>query len=150
MQRVSSQLTIVIRIVLPTVWFTTILSLIILLLWAVKGKAGLFGNPYLWVGILLIFGSGFVLIRLFLWKYYRVDMDQRFVYVTNYFKTYKYPLTDIESIQRSKMLPDRVFIIRLRSKGTFGQNIRFLASQVLWEDYLKTHPDVADLVVHKA
>lgn len=61
MQRVSSQLTIVLRIVLPTVWFTSILSIVILLSFAVNGKAGLFGNPFIWIGLALILGTGFAL-----------------------------------------------------------------------------------------
>lgn len=146
MQRVSSQLTIVLRIVLPTVWFTTIVSLVVLLLWAVRGKAGLFSNPYLWVGLLLILGSGLILIKWLLWRYYRIDMDERYVYVTNYFKTYKYPLSDIERITTSKMLPDRIFCIHLKAKGTFGQDIQFLASQALWKDYLGNHPAIAGLI----
>ena len=82
MQRVSSQLTIVMRIVLPTIWFASILSIIVLLGFAVNGKAGLFGNPYIWIGLVLILGSGIAFIKLLLLRFYRVDMDPRFVYVS--------------------------------------------------------------------
>ena len=146
MQRVSSQLSIVLRIVLPTVWFTTILSIVILLSWAVSGKAGLFANPFIWIGLLLILGTGFAFIKLLLWRFYRVDMDDRFVYISNYFKTYKYPFSDIEYIRDSKTLPGRVFCITLKAKGSFGKHIYFLASQVLWQDFLLTHPDVRSLL----
>jgi hypothetical protein len=146
MQRVSSQLSIVLRIVLPTVWLTTILSIVILLSWAVSGKAGLFANPFIWIGLLLILGTGFAFIKLLLWRFYRVDMDDRFVYISNYFKTYKYPFSDIEFIRDSKALPGRVFCITLKAKGSFGKNIYFLASQVLWQDFLLTHPDVRALL----
>jgi len=145
MQRVSSQLTIVMRIVLPTVWLTTILSIIILLGWAIRGKAGLFGNPYIWIGLLLIIGSGLAFIRLLLWRFYRVDMDARHVYVSNYFKTYKYPFSEVNFISDSKALPGRVFCINLKSRGSFGTKIYFLASQVLWLDFLKEHPGLFEL-----
>jgi hypothetical protein len=145
MQRVSSQLTIVLRIVLPTVWFTSIASIVILLGWAVRGKAGLFGNPFIWLGLLLILGSGFALIKLILLRFYRVDMDRQFVYVSNYFKTYKYPFSEVESINDSKTLPGRVFRITLRSKGSFGKYIYFLASQVLWQDFQKEHPGLIEV-----
>ena len=140
MQRVSSQLTIVLRIVIPTVWFTTILSIVILLGWAVRGKAGLFANPFIWVGLLLILGSGFALIKLLLWKFYRIDLDKKYVYVSNYFKTYRYPYSEIESVTDSKTLPGRVFLITLKSKGTFGRHIYFLAAQSLWQDFLAENP----------
>ena len=140
MQRISSQLTIILRIMLPTGWLTLILSIVILLGWTVRGKAGLMANPFIWIGLLLILGTGFAFIKFILWHLYRIDMDERYLYVSNYFKTYKYELTDIESILDSKILPGRIFCIRLKSKGSFGKNIYFLASQVLWKDYIATHP----------
>lgn len=139
MQRVSSQLTIVLRIALPTAWLTLILSITILLGWTVRGTARLFAHPFIWISLLIILGSGFAFIKLVLWRLYRVDMDDRFLYLSNYFKTYKYELTDIESITDSKVLPGRVFCIHLKSKGSFGKNIYFLASQALWKDYVETH-----------
>jgi hypothetical protein len=144
MQRVSSQLTIFLRIVVPTMWFTSIISLLFLLSWAVTGISGVLSHPLMWTGLLLIAVCGFALIRWILWRLYRVDMDDHAVYVSNYFKTYKYPVADIESIASSKILPGRIFIIHLISKGSFGQHIYFLASQALWKDYLLQHPQVRE------
>ena len=118
---------------LPTGWLTLILSITILLGWTVRGKAGLMANPIIWISLLLILGSGFAVIKFLLWRLYRIDMDDRYLYVSNYFKTYKYELTDIDAILDSKILPGRIFCIRLKSKGSFGKNIYFLASQVLWK-----------------
>ncbi|MDZ4749245.1 MAG: hypothetical protein SH808_12220 [Saprospiraceae bacterium] len=145
MQRVSSQLTIILRIAIPTIWLTTILSIVILLSWAVRGKAGLFGNPFIWLGLLLILGSGFAIIKLLLLRFYRVDMDSRFIHVSNYFKTYKYPFSEVESISDSKILPGRVFLITLKAKGSFGKKIYFLAAQMLWQDFLKEHPGLIEV-----
>ena len=139
MQRVSSQLTIVLRIALPTAWLTLIISITILLGWTVRGTARMFAHPFIWISLLIILGSGFAFIKFLLWRLYRIDFDDRFLYISNYFKTYKYELTDIESITDSKILPGRVFCIHLKSKGSFGKNIYFLASQALWKDYVETH-----------
>ncbi len=141
MERVSSQLTILLRIALPTIWLTIILSLTGLLGWTVRGKAQVFSNPIVWLGLLLILGSGFAFIHFILWRFYRVDMDDRYVYVSNYFKTFKYPFTDVESIRNSSLLPGRVIVIKFKSKGSFGKEIRFLASQKLWKDFVLEHPD---------
>src|SRR5688572_33179903 len=105
MERVSSQLTIMLRIALPTIWLTTVLSLTILLGWTVRGKAQIFSNPFVWLGLIIILGSGIAFIHYILWRVYRVDMDEKFVYVSNYFKTFKYPFSDIELITDSKILP---------------------------------------------
>jgi hypothetical protein len=141
MQRVSSQFTIILRVVLPTIWITSIISLVVLLSWAVQGKASIWSHPSLWIAILVILGCGFAFIKFLLWKFYRIDLDSRSVYVSNYFKTFKYPHTDIESIKGTKFYPGHIFRITLKSKGSFGKQIYFLASRELWLDYLKEHPE---------
>src|SRR3990170_8453796 len=126
MERVSSQITILLRIALPTIWLTAVLSLVGLLGWTVRGKAQIFSNPIVWLILLFVILSGVTFIYYVLWKFYRVDMDERFVYVSNYFRTFKYPFGDIESIRPSQMLPERIFIITLKSKGSFGKEISFI------------------------
>jgi hypothetical protein len=140
MNRVSSSLTVILRIALPTIWFVSILSLLILLSWAVSGRAQLFSFPLVWAGMLLIIGCGASFIYFLLWKLYRVDMDDQSIYVSNYFRTYRYPFRDIQSIRGISVAPNRIFRIELKSKGSFGKNIYFLASQKLWQDYIQTHP----------
>jgi hypothetical protein len=141
MNRVSSSLTILIRIGIPTMWSAFVLSLIILLSVAVSGRAQIYSNPILWISILLILGTGMTLIYLVFWKFYRVDMDRKFVYISNYFRTYKYSFNDIESIKGISIFPDRIFKIQLKSKGSFGRNIYFLASQKLWHDFINEHAE---------
>ncbi len=147
MHRVSSQLTIVLRIVIPTVWFSAILSSIVMLTWAVRGKAGLFSNPYIWLGLLIMVGTGYAFIHFILWRAYRIDMDEEYLYVSNYFKTYKYPYTEVVSIRDAGLWKNRIYRITLQSKGSFGQYIYFFASKVLWKDFQEEHPQLSDLWV---
>lgn len=148
MERVSSQLTIFIRIALPTIWLATVVSLFVLLTIAVRGKAQVFSNPIVWGTTIFILGSGFAFIKFILWKLYRVDMDSRNIYVSNYFKTYKYPWTDVESISEGSFLPGRIYKVTFKAKGSFGQHIHFLASRVLWDDFVKNHPSLLAGILH--
>ncbi len=141
MDRVSSSLTIVMRIAFPTVWLVTVFSLVVLLSLAVSGKAQIFSYPVVWIALLLIVGSGMAFIHFILWRLFRVDMDRKYIYISNYFRTFKYPFNDIKSIKGISLLPDRVFRIQLKSKGSFGKNIYFLASQKLWHDFIDEHPE---------
>ncbi len=145
MQRVSSQLTLFLRIFIPTVWITSIASIAFLLSWSIRGKAGLLGNPFIWIGLLLILSSGIVVIWFLLWRLYRVDMDSRYVYISNYFRTFKYPFSDVAFIRDSHIGSGRIYCICLKSKGSFGKNIYFLASQVLWQDFVDQHPGLFEL-----
>ena len=142
MDRVSSQGTIFLRIALPTIWLATILSLVVLLAWAVRGKAQIFTNPIIWLVFLIILLTGFAFIHFVLWRVYRVDMDAQHVYVSNYFRTFKYRFSDVLEIRDSSVLPGRIFVIEFKSKGTFGKQVAFLASQRLWKDFLIENPHV--------
>jgi hypothetical protein len=148
MNRVSSQLTIVLRIVIPTVWFTSIVATLVMLTWAVRGRAGLFSNPYIWLSILFVVGTGFAFIRFVLWRLYRIDMDSEHLYVSNYFKTYKYPYSEVLAIRDAGIMKERIYRITLKSKGSFGQNLYFVASKVLWLDFKNEHPELSDLWVN--
>ncbi|MEO6133073.1 MAG: hypothetical protein ABIQ02_14595 [Saprospiraceae bacterium] len=141
MDRVSSSLTILLRIVLPTVWLVTILSLVVLLSVAVSGRAEIFSNPIIWGTLLFILGSGFAFVYFVLWRFYRVDFDNTSIYFSNYFRTFKYPLSDILSIKGIGLMPNRIYHIELKSRGTFGKHIYFLASQKLWQDYVDRHSE---------
>ncbi len=147
MERVSSQLTIFIRIALPTIWLATVISLIVLLTIAVRGKAQVFTNPIVWGTTIFILGSGFAFIKYILWKIYRVDMDRRNIYVSNYFKTYKYPFSDIASIARGSFMPGRIYKVTFKAKGSFGHHIHFLASRILWDDFVKAHPSLFEEIL---
>jgi hypothetical protein len=149
MDRVSSSLTIVLRIVLPVVWLVTILSLVILLSIAVSGRAEIFSNPIIWGSLLFILASGFAFIYFLLWRFYRIDMDNKSVYISNYFKTFKYPFTDVKSISGISTFPDRIFHMELKSKGSFGKHIYFLASQKLWQDFVEKHPQQLEGIIEK-
>jgi hypothetical protein len=139
MDRVSSSLTIILRIALPTMWAASVISLVVLLSWSIGGRANIFANLIVLIGLFLIIACGIAFIKLILWKLYRVEMDDKYVYVSNYFRTFKYPFQDIESIKGVSLAPERIFKIRLKSKGSFGKVIYFLASQKLWQGFIETH-----------
>ena len=147
MHRVPSQLTIFFRIALPTIWFSAIASSVLMLTWAVRGKAGLFSNPYVWLGLLFMMATGYAFIHFILWRAYRIDMDEEHLYVSNYFKTYKYPYAEVVSIRDAGVWKNRIYRITLQAKGSFGQYIYFFASKVLWEDFKAEHPQLSDLWV---
>ena len=147
MERVSSQWTIIFRIFIPTIWFTTMVSLVVLLTWAVQGRAHLFENIYVWAVFGFMVLTGFVFIKLLLWRLYRVDMDDRHTYISNYFKTFKYPHSDIDYISPAGLLGGMVYRLTLKSKGSWGKNIYFLVARPLFDQFVREHPGVFDVRV---
>ncbi|MBP7184541.1 MAG: hypothetical protein KBA06_03455 [Saprospiraceae bacterium] len=63
------------------------------------------------------------------WQLHRVEADDKFMYITNYFKTIRYQANDIEKIILKKGFFSSKAYVVLKSKGVFGQMIRFRPNQ---------------------
>lgn len=61
-----------------------------------------------------------------LWPLKRIDADDSYVYVTNYWTTVRYPWTDIERLEKRRLGGRKVMVLHLKGSGRFGQQIRFL------------------------
>ena len=74
----------------------------------------------------------------------RVEMGADGYIVTNYFKTFKMVYEDIEHISIIPLFRWQIVSFSLRSKGSFGKKITFLASNQLLAIFFETHPEVKD------
>lgn len=92
----------------------------------------LFFSIVLLVGILFFNRS--------IWRLKRIDMDDSFVYVSNYFKTAKYSFDQIEHIAEASLLGSKTVKFKLVGKGVFGINILFLPDKVRYDYFFKNHP----------
>ncbi len=60
------------------------------------------------------------------WTLRRVEIDETNLYVSDYWHTAKYDLTDIETVHSRKTLWLPMATIVLKGKGRFGREIRFI------------------------
>lgn len=77
------------------------------------------GLTLLWILLLL-------LIYFTVWRIRRVESDGRFVYVSNYWVTARYPNEDVSHVFLGKKWGRRIARMYLKAPGRFGQVIRFL------------------------
>lgn len=96
--------------------------------------------PALWVrlGMFLLIAGWFWLLRNTVWRLKRVDADDAFLYVTNYWTTVRYPWQDVQSIEEKKRAGRRIVNITLRAPGRFGQKISFLPGSHFYQ-WLSEH-----------
>jgi hypothetical protein len=71
----------------------------------------------------------------------RIDTDGDYLYVSNYFKTYRYKFTDLESIKESNYALFKTLKFRLKSKGSLGQSFTILADEFRVNLFIKEHPE---------
>lgn len=60
------------------------------------------------------------------WRLKRVDADDAYVYVTNYWTTVRYAWTDVERIEETRRMGRNLVHLHLHAPGRFGKVISFL------------------------
>lgn len=142
--RVSSNLTFLLRIGIPTLWLT-FFGLFAMAFFIVEPEhMPLLYNPiFRWVYLLV-----YVLFFLFLWRtlmqLYRVEYDSEAIFVTNYFKTVRYPWSSVDRVKTYRIGLFRINSIHLHEKGRFGRKIRYLVARTRYDTLLQDLPALAD------
>ena len=142
MQRVSTNLTLFYRFFIPIFWIVLFGSMTAAVFLSPKAAYGSIPGPQFRLGLLIFFLSGALMLFFTLLQLKRVEMDDHFVYVTNYFKNFRYPYHNIEHIHETKFFFLQLVTITLKVKGSFGKKIAFIASNRLYHSFWKEHPDL--------
>ncbi len=146
MQRISSNSTLFLKIFLPTFWivFFGIFTIAVSQLdnnyfnGASAFSVKLFLVSFFLVGTALLY---FTLMRL-----KRVELDDLYVYASNYFKTYRYPYHNVEKITERNMLLFHILSVHLKTPGKFGGKITFLLDEQMLRAFLEKHPETAETI----
>lgn len=141
MERVSTNLTLFYRIFVPVFWIVFFGSVTVAV-WAISSN-----SLSLQLGMTFFFLTGAATLFFTLMRLKRVEMGDEFVYVTNYFKTFRYPYSNIESVEVSQFLFVRVASINLVQGGYFGKRLLFIPSGRRLEAFFDAHPEHGKLFV---
>ena len=101
------------------------------------------------IGTFLFFASGVIMFFFTLMRLKRVEMDEHFIYVTNYFKNYRYPYHNIEKIEESKFLFLTLVSVCFVAPGNFGKKITFIASNSRYKAFWKKYPERKEQLVEE-
>ncbi len=140
-ENVSSNFTIFLKFVIPTFWIIFFGLLLIVVLVSDAVTMSSFSLSTLRIGIVVFYLLGLLILYWAVMRLKRVEMDDAFVYATNYFKTYRYPYHNIEKIEESDYLFFRSIHIYLKEPGKFGKKITFVAHRNRFDNFIKTHPE---------
>lgn len=123
----SSNTTLIWRIFLP-VFGSVFLSGLLLAFWLIDEEELYLPYSVWWPRLILalLWLAWLYFVRRSLWPLKRIDADHDYLSATNYWTTARYPWTDIERLEKRKLLGRQAFAIRLKAPGYFGQEILFL------------------------
>lgn len=144
MQRVSTNATLFLKIFVPVFW-TVFVGAVTTVVWASKAPyyGSIPGAPFRW-GVLFFFISGLAMFGLTLMRLKRVEFSSEYVFVTNYFKHFRYSFQDVSSLHESSFLFFKIVTIELKASGSFGKRFTFVASTRLYEDFWRENPGLKD------
>lgn len=126
MIRISSSLTLGLSIFIPVFWYMFFGCFTLFFLFTSDEDLP-FSNPNLIRIIILLFFVVFgFLIYYSLTKLKRVEMDHDFLYVTNFFKTIKIPISQIKKVKSFPLFGFIRVKIILQTNTIFGTKIRFI------------------------
>lgn len=143
MQHVSSSLTLFLKFGFPIGWlvFFGAMTVAMWLTSSIKVVAGMSMEAFR-ISITFFFLLGGAIIYWSMMRIKRVEMDDHFFYVTNYFKNVRYPYHQIEKVIEKDYLLFKTIHIHLKQAATFGKVITFIASRERFNLFLKEHPEV--------
>ena len=93
--------------------------------------------------MIAFFLGGFALFYFTTMQLKRVELDGTSLYASNYFKTYRYPLTNIEKMTERDMGLFRVVKVYLKNPGKFGKKITFILDEAMLKSFFEKNPAVA-------
>jgi len=142
LRRVSNNITIFLKLFVPTFWFVFFTSFLVALFFIDPDSIPFMGSWQFKTGYI----ATYLVFALFLYftffKLLRVDMGPEKFFVSNYIKTYSYNYVDIEKIQESNYGLFRLISIRLKSRGSLGSKITFIPSYKNYEFFVENNPDL--------
>jgi len=149
MQRLSSNTTLLLKFFIPVFWIVLFGATTLAALLYEYDYVGNTPAIYFKLGMLFFYITGLLLFAFTLLRLKRVEADEHFFYVTNYFKTARYPFHNIERITVSRFLFVGVATIHFMEPGIFGKRCFFIPSRQLMENYWLEHPELRERLVEE-
>ena len=147
MRRISSSATLALKIFFPTLWIVFFGAFTLAILFISIDRSPLLGNWIFKTGIVLFYLLGIGTLYISVMSLKRVELDDEFFYITNYFKTYRYPYRNIEKLVEHDYNIFRIGQIHLVEPGHFGKRITFVESKQKFEDFVKSFPELSSKLI---
>lgn len=148
-QRVSSNMTIFLKLFLPTAWivFFALFTLSIFIVDEVS--LPFLTSPVFKYPFLAAFLFFFLLIYKTIMQLKRVELGEENYIVSNYFRTVRFQYRDIHSIDVIPIGRFYLVTFNLIAPGSFGKRMYFLASKSLWNLCLTEFPAIKQVIETK-
>lgn len=141
MFQLSSSTTLFYKIFLPCIWLAFFSTFVLAVFMLDDDYIGGFPIEFFRIGLLMFLLLGFAFFWFTVFRLKRIDANESFFHVSNYFKNFKYPFTNIENIKVRDIGIVVIGTMTLVAEGSFGKKIYFLISRRNVQKYLAAFPE---------
>ena len=141
MFQLSSSTTLFLKVFLPCLWlafFGAFLITVILL-----DDPYIMGFPMIFfqVGLISFLLVGFIFFYFTTFKLKRVDADETHLYVSTYFRNFRYSFESVEKVKVTNYNLLHLATLTFFEAGSFGKKIVFILSQRNLKKFLESYPE---------
>lgn len=147
--RVSSNLTLVLKIFFPTLWIAFFGLLTIAIFFSSGDENLIFGDWSFKLGVLGFFLFFLLFIYKTIMRLLRVEFDEEAFSASNYFETRQYKYEDIEEIKEYNLVLKTLVQIKMKGLTKYGPSLYFLKSKVWYKGFVESHPHIFDNLIEK-
>jgi len=141
MIRLSSNLTLFFKVFLPTFWIVFFGSMTVAIIIS-EGRSILPLDHTTEIIVVLSFFLIFLALQYFtIMRLKRVEIDQKHLFVSNYFNSYRYPLSDIAEVRKINFGIFNLLRIVFKNNTRFGNKITCLLKEKYFKEYLSQFPN---------
>ena len=145
MQRISSNATLFFKIFIPVFWMAFFGAFTMAVVLSNVKQFPLFSFTYFKIGLAAFFIIGIAILYFTVIQLKRVELDNEYMYASNYFKTYRYPFHNIEKMTERDMGLFRLVKFYLKKPGKFGKKITFILDEAMLKDFFHKNPEVVSV-----
>ena len=135
-QSLSSMLTIIYKVIFPTVWLGG---------FGIGTIAMTLFEPRPDWGFAIALLIGFLMFYFLCFPLKSVEVDQDYLYVSNYIKTVRVPFSQIEEVTESRLINIHPVWVKFKTPTEFGTTIVFMPYFDFGSIFMMSHPVVAKL-----
>lgn len=142
----SSNLTVILKYFVPLVWTVFFGALCIIFWMTDELTVGGMDLTMFRIGWTAFFLVGTLVAYFTIMRLLRVEYDGNFLYVTNYFKIFKYPIENIDKIIIKDYSIYKLVTIKFINPGSFGKKVVLLASRTNFDDIIEASDNLKNKI----
>ena len=139
MNGLSSNLTLMLKLFIPIFWIVFFGAFVLASFITNPIEAPQIANDEFRLQSSLFVLGGLIFFALTFFRLKRVDADEENIYISNYFKTFKYSADSIESIVIYNHLILKAAHLKFKEKSSFGKKIIFIPFIINLKEFTAKH-----------